>query len=177
MTGVAVAGMTLLMSISRVHADSHTPLSGSHKQQIISNCTSVKSSLNQLHRSDASLRVNRGQMYEVVGTKLMARLNGRLVANRLDASTLVSTAARYDTALLNFRDTYKRYEEQLSTLLRVDCTKQPETFYRALLDVRAKRTEVHKSVTNLNSIMSDYHQDFIDFSNEYETATKRISND
>lgn len=105
------------------------PLSESHKARIAANCTSAKTSLQQLHRSDASLRVNRGQLYESISTKLMARLNSRLALNRLDGSELVAAAARYERSFTQFRTNYQAYEEQLSALLRINCKKQPEDFY------------------------------------------------
>lgn len=174
---VLIIGALFFDTTATVRADTRAPLSEAHKQRIVAKCTSVKSSLRQLHRSDASLRVNRGQLYEFVGTKLMTRLNSRLVTNRLDASMLVGTTVRYDKALAEFRTAYRFYEEQLSALLRIDCTRQPETFYYSVVDVRAKRAEVRKKVSDLSRIMGDYHKEFVRFSDEYSAAAKELGNE
>lgn len=146
------------------------PLSESHKARIVANCTSAKTSLQQLHRSDASLRVNRGQLYESISTKLMARLNSRLALNRLDGSELVASAARYERSLAQFRATYQTYEEQLSALLRINCQKQPESFYYRSLEVRERRKDVAQIVTDLNRYTVEYHQTFERFLNDFRTT-------
>lgn len=152
-----------------------SPLSESHKERIVANCTSAKSSLQQLHRSDASLRVNRGQLYEFISTKLMARLNSRLVLNRLDASDLVAAAARYEQSLSYFRTTYQTYEEQLSALLRIDCQRQPEAFYYRALDVRQKRQAVAEVTSEIERYVVEYHQTFERFTAGYQAATREES--
>jgi hypothetical protein len=166
-------GMLFLHTVN-VKAEEQAPLSESHKQRIIASCTSAMSSLRQLHRSDASLRVNRGQLYEHVGTKLMARLNGRIALNKLDGGTLVNFSAEYDRALISFRTSYRLYEEQLSSALRIDCEKQPEGFYYAVIDARKKRTDVYQGVNELNRLIRDYYQEFERFSSTYRTALKGI---
>ena len=146
------------------------PLSESHKARIVANCTSAKTSLQQLHRSDASLRVNRGQLYQSISTKLMARLNSRLALNRLDGSELVAAAARYERSLSQFRNSYQAYEEQLSALLRINCQKQPDEFYYRTLDVRERRQAVAQTITDLNHYSIEYHQIFERFSENYRTT-------
>lgn len=167
----------LFLHTTSVHADERAPLSEAHKQRIVASCTSAMSSLRQLHRSDASLRVNRGQLYEYMGTKLMARLNGRLVINKLDGGTLVNISAQYDRALLAFRSVYRSYEEQLSATLKEDCEKQPESFYYSVIESRKKRADVYQSVNELNRLIREYYQEFERFSMEYRMALKGIDNE
>lgn len=174
---IAALAVVFYGSVMSVQADDQPPLSETHKKRIATNCTSATSSLRQLHRSDASLRVNRGQMYEYIGTKLMAHLNSRLVVNRLDGGKLVDEAARYDRALTNFRATYRIYEQQLSAVLRIDCKKQPEAFYYGVADVRRKRADVYEQTTNLNRIVDDYYEGFKKFSTEYKAAVRGVTND
>jgi hypothetical protein len=150
------------------------PLSEEQRRQIVVKCTSIKASLRQLHRSDASLRVNRGQLYEFIGTKLMARLNGRIVANRLDGGDLVASAARYDTALVNFRTVYQNYEEGLSATLRIDCVQQPEDFYYSVADIRKRRLEVYQRVTDINRYIDEYYEAFGQFSEDFRLAVKGV---
>lgn len=167
--GVAIIGTVFLTSNAR--SLDVAPLSDSHKARIVSNCTSAKASLQQLHRSDASLRVNRGQLYESISTKLMARLNSRIALNRLDGSELVAATVRYEQGLSNFRNNYQAYEEQLTALLRINCQKQPEQFYLQVLDVRERRKAVAWTIGELNRYTAEYYQIFERFAGGYRVTT------
>lgn len=145
-------------------------LSDEHKARIVANCTSVKASLQQLHRSDASLRVNRGQLYESIATKLMARLNSRIAMNRLDGGDLVAATAKYEQALAAFRRDYRTYEISLSDVLRIDCSKEPSRFYYAVLDTRAKRSIVGQRVQQLHDQIDTYGDEFEEFVEQYNTS-------
>lgn len=166
--GMAVIGTAFLTSNAR--SLDATPLSEAHVSRIVSHCTSAKASLQQLHRSDASLRVNRGQLYESISTKLMARLNSRIALNRLDSGTLVEATVRYEKGLSNFRDTYQAYEEQLTELLRINCKKQPEQFYYKVLDVREHRKAVAWTIAELNQYTIEYYKTFERFASGYKTT-------
>lgn len=166
MSAVLIAGVFLWGSTPAV-ADAHPPLLPAHKKRIMTNCTSATASLRQLHRNDASLRVNRGQVYEYIGTKLMARFNGRLVSNHLDGGKLVETAARYDKALTKFRTSYRIYEQELTAILRLDCQKEPEEFYYGVIDVRRKRADVYQQITRLNQYSNEYYEGFTKFSDAH----------
>lgn len=157
-------------------ASAQVALSDEHRRIVVSQCSSAQTSLRQLHRSDASLRVNRGQLYEFIGSKLMARLNARLVTNRLDGGALVDLTAQYDRKLDDFRTSYRIYEEQLSALLRVDCAKDPEGFYDGVLATREKRTYVYQQTAALHQIIGEYYEAFQEFSDEYRIAARGVSN-
>lgn len=139
--------------------------------RIKTNCLAIKGSLNQLHATDALLRVNRGQIYESVGTKLMNNFNGRLNNNGLDNKGLVVVTNQYQTALATFRTDYQSYEQQLSTTIRIDCAKDPITFHEALLDARIKRDIVHTDVIRLNQYIDDYRSAINDFMINFERVT------
>lgn len=173
MSGIAT--ISLLLLATTVQAADDAPLSDAHKQRIVSNCTSAKSSLERLHRSDASLRVNRGQLYEHTSTKLMARLNSRLALNRLDGAELVAAAAQYERTLGDFREAYRLYEEQLTSAIRTDCVKQPEVFYYRVLDARTKRETVYKLTIEINKYSNEYYQAFGRFSDDYRAAVKGVT--
>ncbi len=176
LVGGALVGALFLHTVT-VRADDMLPLSEEHKQRIVANCTSSKASLRQLHRSDASLRVNSGQQYEFIGTKLMARLNGRIALNRLDGGQLVDITARYDRALASFRTTYRTYEEQLAATLRINCENQPEAFYYSVMDARSKRASVYADVSTLNQLVQEYYQSFGQFAANYNSTVPKESGD
>lgn len=132
------------------------PMTDAQIRQIKASCVSAKNTMAQLHASDALLRVNRGQIYESMTTKLMNRFNDRVNSNRLDAKDLVAITQNYNNVLTSFRNDYQSYEVSLSTALKIDCTKEPVTFYDAVADARRKRTQVHVDVIRLHQYIDDY---------------------
>lgn len=160
-----VAGIFLFSTVT-AQAQQAT-MTDAHIQRIVSSCVQANRALTQLHASDALLRVNRGQLYDLISTRLMARLNSRLSLNRLDGSKLVSVAAAFDTSLNAFRLRYQVYEEQLSSTIKIDCTKQPVAFYDAVGKARELRSSVHDAVLDLSRYTNEYGQEFDAFREEF----------
>jgi len=157
--GIVASSLVALLAVvffagSTLAADE--PLTSEQKQRIQANCQSIKSTLNQLHVSDALLRVNRGQFYESLAGKLMDRFNGRLAANDIDAKSMVAITGSYRTALNTFRTDYQVYEHQLADALAIDCTKEAQAFHDSVEEARTKRSKVHQDVLRLNEYISDY---------------------
>lgn len=152
---VAVCAVTVPFSV--VGAQAQTPLmTDAQVERIRTSCASAKSILNQLHTSDTLLRVNRGQIYEYMSTKLMDRFNGRVTSNRYKPGDLSLTSSTYSSALATFRLSYQSYEEQLSKALGIDCAKEPVSFYDAVASARIKRTQVHGDVLKLHQHIDEY---------------------
>ncbi len=170
---VAAAALTALFGITAqtAHAQS-TALTSEQAEHIRSNCVSIKSTLNQLHASDALLRVNRGQVYESMASKLMDPFNSRLSSNRLDAKATSVVTGSYRGALDSFRTNYKSYEEKLSSAIRVDCSKDPELFYNTIEQARVLRTKVHDDVLRLHRYIDDYRSAVGDFLLNYERLSE-----
>lgn len=141
--------------IGTIHAQSAS-MSDGQIARIRASCVGAKSTLAQLHASDALLRVNRGQIYESMSTKLMSRFNDRASSNHYDISGLLSATQNYGTMLTTFRADYQTYEEQLSNALNIDCTKEPVAFYDAVSLARTLRSQVHVDVTRLHQYIDDY---------------------
>jgi hypothetical protein len=160
-----------LLSIFVLKNSYAADLSPDQVSRIQANCLSIKGSLNQLHASDALLRVNRGQIYESVGGKLMSSFNSRLNNNGLDNKGLVVVTNEYQTALTMFRADYQSYEQQLSTTIKSDCIKDPVGFHAALEDARTKRATVHNDVVHLNQYIDDYRSAVNDFMLNFERVT------
>lgn len=172
--GVAFAVVITLGVLSVAQADSST-MDDAHAGRIRANCVNAQSTLNRVHENDALMRVNRGQLYELISTKLMATLNSRIALNQLDGTKLSQIAMAYNQSLDTFRTNYQVYEEQLSATLKIDCTKQPVAFYDAVADARTKRSAVHASVTDLNNEITSYSAAFDEFSAAYMNASKEVS--
>jgi hypothetical protein len=138
------------LSVAGLQNSSAIELTPEQTGLIKSNCTAIIGSLNQLHASDALLRVNRGQIYETLGTKIMNSFNNRLSNNSLDNKGLVAVTTSYQKALDTFRTDYQAYEQQLSATLRIDCFNEPGKFHEAIADARTKRALVRTDVVRLN---------------------------
>ncbi len=163
-----IAGSLFMFGTSVVQAQSVGILTEEQKQKIVDNCVSIKNSLNQLHVSDALLRVNRGQIYESLGSKFMDRFNDRLDNNSLDNKAMLTVTGNYRTQLTAFRADYISYEQKLSEAIGIDCTEKPIEFYNTVEDARTLRNTVHVDVIKLHQIIDDYRSTVGDFLLNYE---------
>lgn len=152
--------LTALLVLPSASAAAEPPLSDAHLNKIRLNCVEVQSSLTQLHASDALLRVNRGQLFESISTKLMAPFNSRVALNKLDGSGLLGTTVEYERALSSFRNDYKSYEEDLAAALAIDCQAKPAEFYHLINSARRGRELVHGDVLALQKYIKQYSAQF-----------------
>jgi hypothetical protein len=165
--GLLTTVFTSVVLLTHVSADGSI-MTDAQVTRIQANCVSAKTTLNQIHASDALLRVNRGQIYEFMTTKLMSPFNVRAKSNNLDTTDLVTTTNNYNTALTTFINDYKNYEEQLSTTLQIDCTKQPVAFYDSVTSARDKRSTVHGDVVALHQYIDSYSTAFDSIAGNFE---------
>lgn len=157
---LVVASLAGGVSVAHAEQSSSSLLSDSHLDRIRANCGNAQQTLNQLHVNDARLYVNRNQAYFSISDKLMARLNSRLALNRLDGSSLVTSAASFDKSLNDFRTAYRQYETHLALILRIDCQKQPGSFYDAVVKAQGLRADVALKVQDLHRYINEYDQSF-----------------
>lgn len=170
LTVALLAGTCALFVSAYASAQQSIPMTNEHLDRIRENCSAANRTLSRLHASDALLRVNRGQLYDLISTKLMARMNSRLAINRLDASRLVSSTASFDRTLSEFRSRYQQYEERLSATLRIDCRKQPLEFYNSVTRTRELRQSVHESVQKLGQFLDEYRNEFDAFRTNFRQS-------
>lgn len=137
-----------------------------HIVRIKSNCKGALGTIATIHANDAPTYVNRNQTYFSIGDKMMAQLNSRLSINHFDASELVRITSDYDKALQVFRSAYKQYDDTMSEVLRMDCTKQPVTFYDLVADARERRMSVNEAVKQLRGLIDEYQRTVQDFRTE-----------
>lgn len=145
-------------------------MTDAHIQRIKQNCRAASRTIQQMHVNDGPLRVNRGQVYDSVSSKLMTPLNSRLIVNKLDASSLVKLTAQYDKALTDFRESYKKYDNQVSNVLKIDCAKQPVSFYDAVAEARKQRGTVHGHVVRLHELIKEYGTAFGTFRERFDNG-------
>lgn len=149
-------------------ADDGDTITDAQLVQIRTRCSEIQTMLSHVHANDALLRVNRGQLYERISTKLMAPLNSRIVLNKLDSTALVTVTTKYETDLKKFRATYQAYEELLSDTMKINCVNQPTRFYDNLQQARVKRSEVHRSTQDLTADIVEYKKAFDEFARPYK---------
>lgn len=163
LAALVLAMIITISSVAPAFAQSADSLSDAQITRIKSNCRQALATLGQLHMQDAAIYINRNQTYFSISDKLMARLNGRLALNRYDASDLVSIANDYNIALGNFRSLHNDYDDAISSVLKIDCTRQPTNFYNSVVAAQAKRQKVHDAVVRLKQLIGSYDQGVSDF--------------
>lgn len=165
-----IIGSIVLFSMIQLPVNAQeeaTSITDDQLVQIRSRCDEIQTTLGHVHANDALLRVNRGQLYELISTKLMARLNSRIALNRLDSSSLVTVAITYESHLKDFRSNYQVYEELLSDTIRTNCANQPVSFYDKLQATRQKRSDVYKNTQDLAQDVKAYREAFDLFAKPY----------
>ena len=171
-----IASVVALAAVPSVTAQSPTEImTDEHIQRIKANCTSATQILQRIHVNDAPQRVDRGQVYDLISSKLMARLNSRLALNKLDGSSLVSITSKYDESLTAFRASYITYDDQVTEALKIDCHKQPVAFYDAVAKARELRVEVNTHAVALVRYVQDYGKAFDTFKTQYATVPQEQS--
>lgn len=133
------------------------PLTDVKIMNIRQNCVSAQGALQRIQRSDAATRVNRGQTYEILLTKLMSPFNGRLAFNRFDeAATFTDVTKDYEQAANVFKQDYANYEGLISKVLKIKCQDQPVTFYDILTEAREARLQVADDIDEIAKILQEY---------------------
>lgn len=173
---ILLIGLSLVIAIVAVSVgvrsvSAQTALTDEQRSLIRTNCVSIKNTLNQLKVSDALLRVNRGQVYESMRSKLMDRFNGRLESKSLDNRGVLVVTGSYSSALDDFRTDYVDYERQLAATIRIDCTQDPDSFHASLLQAREKRSVVNEAVVRLHQLIDDYRNAAGDFRLNFERVS------
>lgn len=149
-------------------------LSEQQQAQIKVECVTIKSTLRQLHSNDALLRVNTGQLYETIATKLIDRFNERANFNNMDDDALVASANNFNSLLNSFRNDYITYEQHLSSAMSIDCTAQPVAFYDSVALARTSREKIHNDVKVLNQALDDYNQTLTKFESDNNKRIKEL---
>jgi hypothetical protein len=147
-----------------------------HIDKIRSNCVFAKNTLIQLHASDALLRVNRGQIYESISTKLMDGFNGRVAKNKYNNKKFESVFNNYNHTLDAFRLDYIKYEGHLSVAISTDCLGQPTQFYDAVLVARTDRNQINADIIKLNQYIDQYQLAIEQFEADHQKSNNGTSN-
>ena len=169
---MAIIAFGLAFSASAQNA----PISQNQADIITNECATFKATLTQLHSNDALLRVNAGQTYESILSRLMKRFNERASYNNMDYSELSSISSSFETTLNTFRSDYVIYEQQLSVAMNINCSVLPQGFYDAVMMARTYRTKVNQDVLALNGLMDQYSAALDRFEANNQKITERPIN-
>lgn len=157
-----LAGLLLLTAPTPVAAETLV-LTSSQIDLITGYCTPARGHLERLHSADALLRVNLGQRYENISTKLMAPLNSRVALAGNDGVDMVKTTVDFNEELTTFRELYLDYDNQMADVISMKCQDKPVEFYQQLEIARQKRTELNESVVKLGELIVQYKTQFEEF--------------
>jgi hypothetical protein len=112
-----LACLLAVLASPMVNAEAE-PLTDRQIDVIRANCLNAQSTIQQLQRSEAATRVNRGRSYESI-SKLMAALNSRVALKKLNAPGLNSSTAEMEKRFNAFKDDYSAYEDGLNTIFKL----------------------------------------------------------
>ena len=164
---IALAIVTFALAATPAFAQSETPMTDAHISRIKSNCRVALATLAQIHANDAPIYINRNQTYFSISDKLMAHLNSRLALGSYDTTQLVKTASSYNAALTQFRIAYKQYDDSLTDLIKMDCKRQPVSFYDKVADTRKQRQKVFEAGQKLRAYIDQYRTDVQFFQSQH----------
>lgn len=157
---VLVAGPRVVGALS---VEGPLILTEAQTETIADNCTVSKIALGQVHSNDAAMRVNIGQEYANISSRLMAPLNSRISLAGRDGVQLTQITADYNTVLQEFRAAYRLYDNAVLEALGIDCRTKQAEYYAAVLVARQERAKVREAVSQLSSLATEYRSGVTDF--------------
>lgn len=143
-------------------------LTEAQSQFISDSCRVSKIALGEVHSSDAVMRVNLGQEYANISSRLMAPLNSRIGLSGRDGVELTRITAEYNQLLQQFREAYVVYDDSVSAALAIDCRSKQAEYYGAIMTAREERQEVRELIDQLNQLAGQYRTEVDEFKQRME---------
>lgn len=160
---IVSAAMVLVASpMVRAEDTASYALTDAQIAQVRTRCVEVQGALTRIRANDGLRRVNLGQQYETISTRLMAPFNSRVALNKLDGVELTKTTVDFNKQLDVFREKYRVYEQDISSVIDMKCQDQPVSFYDGVMKARSERAAVKESVEKLNGLLAEYNAKFED---------------
>lgn len=155
---VAIVAILIAVGASGLYASAQeSTLTDEQIEQIRNTCTSTQAALRLVHTTDALARVNLGQQYEAVSSRLLAPMNSRIALNKLDGVSLAQITVDFNKEFEYFRKTlYPQYENTRSTATSMSCYDQPVEFFDTLNLALERRAKVRQSTEKLAKLLDDY---------------------
>ena len=156
LTSFLIGSSLLLMPQVALAQTADTTANSELTKTLSRNCSSVRVAIKNIHTNDALTRVNVGQRYNSISTKLVARLNGRLAVNKLDSSKLVNITNDFESARLKFNSNYNDYDTTMTELDHANCSEDVAGYYQKLVAAREARNRLSENVKTLNDLLIKY---------------------
>ena len=153
---LVVAALVVALAPVAVWAQQSTP-TAAHIEKIRQNCLSAQVTMQRIQYSDVAIRINRGQAYDTLLSKLMAPFNSRVALNRLGQAPQLSDKTNVvEMALADFKKHYVEYEDTLSATLNIKCQDRPVAFYDSLNRTRELRASLASDLVRLRAALDEY---------------------
>lgn len=149
-TGLIIVPQPVLAQSAAVSTDAAAV------DKIRSNCAAVRLVVRRIHTNDMLVRVNVGQSYNVISSKLMARFNSRAVLSQVDSTELVRLANDFEKMRKTFNSNFNTYESALTKLMRINCEEDSARFYDKLVEAREARAELRGNTQTMNELIVQY---------------------
>lgn len=131
-----------------------TAVSEEQGAAIVEKCDTIKDSLRNVQKLDARTRVFLGSHFETVLSKFITPLNLRLVENNMSDIDLIENQNDFAAVKAAFNDDFVSYQQELETLIGIDCKADAERMYEKLEVVREKRKAVAADVARLKRLVA-----------------------
>ena len=145
-----------LLPLASVKADEQTTVAPEKIMGVESHCDTIKQSLKRIQNSDRNTRVSIGSSFQTILNSFITPLNVRLLKNNAFDYNLNNIQNSFVETRSDFIQAYITYSQELENLLNIDCSKEPETFYKKLEEVRKKRSEVAKATEKVKSVIDKH---------------------
>lgn len=168
--GIFILPVFVVLGFTTITHAQTTELTPEKQTIIEQSCVSAQTVLQRIQHNDAATRVNRGQGYETLVSRLMTPLNSRATSRGYNdsASLMVDTTKRYQQGLESFKDHYKAYDDAISGSLRVKCKQEPAKFYGYIEEARRQRQNLASDVGNLSGLINEYRGNVIKLRSEVQ---------
>lgn len=168
LSAVFIVGSLLLSQSVGAQEQETTELSPEKIIDIKASCVGVQVVLQKIKYNDAANRVNRGQGYESLVTRMIIPMNSRAAVNGFSnsAASLANITSRYQQSFKNFKKNYDNYDDALNSTLRIKCQEKSTEFYTHLTEARKYRTNLANDITSLTQIMEEYRQAVVKLKDE-----------
>ncbi len=170
--GLIVFALFWTSPTARAVDDSALLLSDDQVALVRQNCVAAQASLERILATDGLLRVNLGQQFESISSRLMTPMNGRIAVNKLDGIDLAKTTVDFNKELDVFRKEYQDYKQTIQDATQTNCVDKPVGFYDQVSSARKERALVHDSVTRLQGYVKQYSDQLAVFSAKVQAAAK-----
>lgn len=138
---------------------SRTVMAMPSESLIRDNCGIAQTTLLQIEKADAVVRINRGHDY-TEALNLMFAMNARLATNQIAAPELTTVTADFSKGFDDFRSHYDVYDDTIAQAISIKCTDHPAEFYVQLERTRTARAVLRSDIDTLNTHVRTYYEKF-----------------